>query len=95
MQSEPARRARWCREWRWGVAGFRKVGTIYFEPKIETKNRKTLARTNNLIYFRRPSAARTGSQLSRSTEVVLSIFLDDYFRHYVAAVGRVLTKNFF
>ena len=43
-------------------------------------------RTNNLIYFRRPSAARTGSQQSRSTEVVLSIFLYDYFRHYVAAV---------
>ena len=65
MQSEPARRARWCREWRWGVAGFRKVGTIYFEPKIETKNRKTLARTNNLIYFEPKivtprSARRTG-----------------------------------
>ena len=41
MQSEPARRARWCREWRWGVAGFRKVGTIYLVPKIETKNRET------------------------------------------------------
>ena len=49
-------------------------GWHHLEPKIETKIVRP-PRTNNLIYFRRPSAARTGSQQSRSTEVVLSIFV--------------------